>query len=424
MPRGGGKVSDRIGESWQELQRSVPQDQDGFVGLPYPYVVPGGMFQQQFYWDSYFIMLGLAADKKWDLIEGMLQNQAFMIKKFGFIPTANHENFLSRSQPPFFSHAIKLLAQHKGRKTLVEYLPALLMEYRFWMRGHTKVRDTQHKAYKRVVKMPNGLFLNRYYDEKMIPRPESNGIDNTTAQYHEDRQPDKLFLHLRAAAESGWDFSSRWLLDASDLGTVHTADIVPVDLNCLLYHLESTIAHAYQLLRDEKLTQRFQKAADRRRKAIDTYFWDENTGFYEDFNFHHGQSTGQLTLAALFPLYVKIASAPQAASIARRVERDFLKAGGLVTSLVETGQQWDAPNGWAPLQWVAIQGLRNYGYHRLANEIKRRWIKTNLKIFYANGKLVEKYNVIDTDKLGQGGEYPLQDGFGWTNGVLAALLAE
>ena len=119
-----------------------------------------------------------------------------------------------------------------------------------------------------------------------------------------------------------------------------------------------------------------------------------------------------------------MATTKQAAAVARRLEQDFLKEGGLVTTLAETGQQWDSPNGWAPLHWVVIEGLRNYGYHQLADTIKRRWIDTNLRVFNEKGKMVEKYDVINPSGLGGGGEYPLQDGFGWTNGVLAALLDE
>lgn len=418
------KVSEYIAETWQTLEHSLAEDTDSYIGLPYPYIVPGGKFSEEFYWDSYFIMLGLATEKKWDLIEGMMQNHTFLLKKFGFVPTANNEHFLSRSQPPFLSHMVKLLARHKGKKVLAEYLGALLLEYRFWMKGHIRLQDTEHLARERVVRMPNGALMNRYYDEKAVPRIESEKSDTRTAHRYKNRQSDRLFLHLRAAAESGWDFSSRWLLDPMDIGTIHTADIIPVDLNCLLYHLELTIAESYRLIHDDKHSQRFQKAADRRARAINTYCWDESSKFYYDFNFHLGTITAQPTLAAVYPLYVKVATSQQAKAVADRIAQDFLKEGGLITSLVETGEQWDAPNGWAPLQWVAIKGLRNYGHYRLAHEIKTRWIKTNVKVFHEHGKLFEKYNVVHVGKLAGGGEYPLQDGFGWTNGVLAALLAE
>jgi alpha,alpha-trehalase len=417
-------VTEHIHELWNELERKNRCDRGSLIALPNTYIVPGGRFKEQFYWDSYFIMLGLAADGKWKTIEGMVKNYAYMIRKFGFIPTANRTYFLTRSQPPFFSHMVRLLARHKGSSVLVEYLPYMLLEYRFWMKGRSKLAKTEHKAFARVVEMPNGVMLNRYYDNKTTPRPESLHEDMSTAKDAPHRQSDRLFLHLRAAAESGWDFSSRWFHDAKDMRTIHTADIIPIDLNCLLYELEMTIAEAHQLCRQTLLAHRFQAAAERRAKAITSYCWNPQKGFFFDYNFHRGEQTPHLTLAAVFPLYAKIASTAQAKAVADRIEKDFLKPGGLTTTLVDTGQQWDAPNGWAPLHWVTIQGLRNYGHHALAGEIKSRWMKNNLKVFSKKRKLVEKYNVIDIHKLGSGGEYPLQDGFGWTNGVLTALLNE
>jgi alpha,alpha-trehalase len=418
-------VTEHISRLWKVLERRNRLNRGSLLALPYSYVVPGGRFSEQFYWDSYFIMLGLAVEGNWEMIENMMKNYAFMIRKFGFIPTANRTYFLSRSQPPFFSHMVRLLAGHKGRtRVYAEYLPYMLAEYRFWMKGRLKLGKTEHKAYRRVVEMPNGMNLNRYYDNKVTPRPESLREDVETADDSRHREADRVFLHLRAAAESGWDFSSRWFIDPADIRTIHTADIIPVDLNCLLYQLESTIAEAYRLIKNPLLARKFQNLADRRKKAIQAYCWDEKAQFFVDYNFHHKAPTGQLTLAALFPLYARIATKGQADAVAKRLEHDFLKTGGLMTTLVENGQQWDSPNGWAPLQWVAIEGLRNYGHHSLANDIKRRWIKTNIKVYAREQRLIEKYNVNSRNGLGGGGEYPLQDGFGWTNGVLTALLNE
>lgn len=418
-------VSEHIRILWDQLRRRNRLNRGSLIALPYPYIVPGGRFSEQFYWDSYFIMLGLAADNRWAMIEGMMKNFGYMIRKFGFIPTANRTYFLSRSQPPFFSHMVRLLATHKGRtNTLAEYLPYMLSEYRFWMKGRIKLTKTKNRAYARVVEMPDGSFMNRYYDNKSTPRPESLSVDIVTAEGAPDREADRLYLHLRAGAESGWDFSSRWFTDPYDIGSIHTADIVPVDLNCLLYHLESTIAESYRAIKNPLLARKFQRLADRREVAIQKYCWDPNAGFFIDYNFHEAHPTGQLSLAGVFPLYMRIATKLQADMVAAKIKSDFLKTGGLVATLTVNDQQWDAPNGWAPLHWIVIEGLRNYGYHELANEIKHRWITINMKVFTENHKLVEKYNVADKHGLGGGGEYPLQDGFGWTNGVLAALLAE
>lgn len=424
IPNAAESVTEHISRLWTELERRNRVSRGSLIALPYTYIVPGGRFNEQFYWDSHFIMLGLAADKKWDVIEGMIKNFAYMIRKFGFIPTANRTYFTSRSQPPFFSHMIRLLASHKGKKVYVEYLPYMLKEYSFWMKGSGKLAKQEHRAYARLVETDQGARVNRYYDNKTTPRPESLQEDTATASSTAEREAKRLYLHLRSAAESGWDFSSRWFSDPEDIRTIHTADIIPVDLNVLMYQLEKTIADTYRVLKQPLGSRKFDRLAEKRAATINTLCWDGVEKFYMDYNFHHAKTTGKLSLAGVFPLFAKIASDQQASAVANSIEAQFLKKGGLITTLTSNGQQWDAPNGWAPLHYVAIIGLRNYGYNELADEIKKRWIRTNLNVFNNEHKLVEKYNVVAENGLGGGGEYTLQDGFGWTNGVLAALMNE
>jgi len=417
---------EHIRELWTVLERRNRRDRGSLIAIPYPYIVPGGRFIEQYYWDSYFTMLGLAADNQWDMVAYMVKNCAYMIRKFGFIPNGNRTYFLSRSHPPFFSHMVRLLARHQNRTlTLLEYLPYMLAEYRFWMKGRlTLAKLDETASMRRVVRMPDGSMLGRYYDNKSTPRPEMLRDDIKIAGKTPNDQLNKMYLNLRAAAESGWDFSSRWFKDPQELSTIHTTDIIPVDLNCLLYHLESTIADTYQRMYQPLLAKKFLRYAEQRKAAIQKYLWNESEQFFMDYDFRMQQSTPALTLAGIFPLYVKIATPGQAQAVAAKIERDFLKKGGLVTTLTENGQQWDSPNGWAPLQWVAIQGLREYGFHELADKIKKAWVTTCLNVYKTDTKMVEKYNVVDPDEKGGGGEYVLQDGFGWTNGVLAALLAE
>lgn len=414
-------IERHIDRLWSHLERQNRLDRGSLIALPHKYVVPGGRFKEQFYWDSYFIMLGLAAEGKWPLVEGMIKNCAFMIRKYGYIPTGNRTYFLSRSQPPFFVLMVRLLAEHKGKRVLRDYALLLLAEYRFWMKGSRKLEDAEHLAYRRVAQMPSGALLNRYYDNKVTPRPESLREDTETAKSSLTRAPNRLFLHLRAAAESGWDFSSRWFLDPDDIHTIHTADIIPVDLNSLLYMLEETIADAHNSLLHPITVRRFRKKAAARKEAMNEYLWDQKKKFYMDYNFHVGSVTHSFSLAAVFPLFAGIASKKQADAVAKKLKNEFLKPGGLVTTLHGNGQQWDSPNGWAPLQWIAVEGLRRYGYDELADDISKRWTRLVEKVYKKSHKLVEKYNVIDGDGLGGGGEYALQDGFGWTNGVYIAM---
>ena len=292
------------------------------------------------------------------------------------------------------------------------------------MKGKKKLLKSGKQAYRRVVKMPNGALLNRYFDDKVTPRPESMREDVSTANESEDRSAERLFLDLRAAAESGWDFSSRWMYNSSSLRSIRTTNMVPVDLNCLMYHLEQTIAKGYKLLKNTASSHKYALYAERRARAIHEYCWDDKERFFVDYDLEKNATSQALTLAGVFPLYTKIATSAQAKNVARKIEQKFLQRGGLLMTLNDSGQQWDSPNGWAPLQWVAIQGLRNYGYDSLANEAKQRWLKVNQTVFDAEGKMIEKYDVVNQSGLGGGGEYSLQDGFGWTNGVAAQLIDE
>ena len=403
---------------WPILTRRNRKNRGSLVALPYNYVTPGGRFEEQFYWDSYFIMLGLAADGDWNMIYDMMRNYSFMLRKFRRIPTANRSYFLSRSQPPFFARMVELLATNYGeRRTYAEFLPSMLTEYRFWMSGSKNVRFSD----RRIVRMPGGELLNRYYDDKTTPRPESAREDVETAAEVDEKE--RLYLDLRAAAESGWDFSSRWFKDPNEIQTIETTSIIPVDLNCLLFDLENAIAKAYRLIRQPRLALRFEEAASRRADAIQRYFWNNETQFFEDYHKNTRHTTGRLTLAGVFPLYSGIATDGQAQAVAQRIELDFLRDGGVVTTLSENSQQWDFPNGWAPLQWVTIVALRRYGFDELAAEIRDRWCAMNESIFLSERKMVEKYNVVKATP-GGGGEYALQDGFGWTNGVYAILKDE
>ena len=353
-----------IEELWTVLTRYAPTNTGSILALPHAYVVPGGRFQEQFYWDSYFVDVGLPASDRWDLISSMMKNYKFMIRKIGYIPTANRTYFLSRSQPPFFSQMVRLIAEKKGNKALVPYLPYLLKEYQFWMAG--KVRLSAGKtAHRRVVKMADGSILNRYYDDKATARPESYTEDLETARESKPERPQEVYLDLRAAAESGWDFTSRWLRDAKNLDTIHTTEIIPVDLNCLMLMLEQTIADTYDYLKQPLLASVYRKKAIKRAAAIRRYCWNEEKGFYFDYDFVAHKQTPVESLAGVFPLYAGVAYPLEAVRVAKKLEKDFLKPGGLVATTLTTGQQWDAPNGWAPLQWISIVGLRNYKHDAL-----------------------------------------------------------
>jgi alpha,alpha-trehalase len=405
---------------WNVLTREPDVEAGSLIPLPFSYIVPGGRFGEIYYWDSYFTSLGLKVSGKIETVENMVRNFSHLIDTIGYIPNGNRTYYLGRSQPPFYALLVRLLAETRGKEVLREHLSQLETEYEFWTMGAQDLDDKSSSAH-RSVRMPDGELLNRYWDENDTPRPESFRKDVELA-HQSAQEPSTLFRHLRAAAESGWDFSSRWFKDGHSFNTIHTTDIIPVDLNCLLLNLERTIAEAYQLGGNQEGSRRYQSMAERRRAAIQKYCWNDELRFYFDFDSVQGKQKEAMTLAGVFPLFFEIATDEQATNVASRIQEKFLKPGGVVSTLETTGQQWDAPNGWAPLQWMTIIGLEHYGHHELAAEITERWLKLNSDVFKRTGKLMEKYNVIDTHLEAGGGEYPGQDGFGWTNGVLLALM--
>ncbi len=411
-------LNEHVENLWDLLTRKPLKSTNSLISLPAPYVVPGGRFREIYYWDSYFTMLGLQVSGRVDLIQNMVDNFAFLIDRFGFIPNGNRSYYLGRSQPPFFAAMVKLLSEERGDGILVRYLPHLEKEYHFWMRG-TDVLSNENKTSHRTAILPDGSVLNHYWDEYDTPRPESFAEDVELAQHASDKS--LMFRELRAGAESGWDFSSRWFKNKTDFSSIHTTEIIPVDLNCLLFKLETTLAEAYRISGDKPLHEKIVTAMHTRKDTINRYCWNEDKGFYFDYDYVQGQQTTSWTLAAAFPLYFGVADKEQAARVANIIKKKFLADGGLITTTETTGQQWDAPNGWAPLQWIAFRGLIKYGHIGLAKDIAKRWLDINHQVFENTGKMMEKYNVVDTNLKAGGGEYPAQDGFGWTNGVYLAL---
>jgi alpha,alpha-trehalase len=420
-------MEEHIRALWPVLTRGPPPDTatglSSLIPLPRPYVVPGGRFREVYYWDSYFTMLGLVASGRTDLVKDMLDNFAYLIGRFGHIPNGNRTYYLSRSQPPFFAAMIGLYARATDTARALPYLAALEAEHAYWMDGAGSLAPGE--AFRRVVRLRDGSVLNRYWDDQAEPRPEAYRHDYGLGQTLPAARREAFYRDVRATAESGWDFSSRWMRDPPDLTTLETTDLAPVDLNSLLYSAERLIA-ALRRFRgqpgDLEVARRFDAEALGRRRALLAAAYDSAAGFFYDVRWRSGQRVkDRPTLAAATPLYFGLATAEQGRAVAARLERDFLRPGGLVTTLVTTGQQWDAPNGWPPLEWMAIEGVRRYGRADLADTVRSRWLALNRSAYRATGRMMEKYDVVDLRRPAGGGEYPAQDGFGWTNGVALAL---
>lgn len=413
-------IREHIRALWPLLVREHrdSDESDSLLPLPAPFMVPGGRFRELYYWDSYFTMHGLLADGRRDLAEALVTNFAHLLRTYGFIPNATRRYMLSRSQPPLFHQMVALLHADDPAAGFARYAAELKAEHAFWMDGEAHIAPGQ--AHRRVLRLADGALLNRYWDDRCTPREESWREDVLTSEAARGRLPTDVWRDLRAGAESGWDFSGRWCADPTDMATIETTAIAPVDLNALLAGLERAIALGAAHTGDTATAESFDARASARCQLLQTRFWRDDPGHFADVHRGHPATPRPLTAAALVPLYLGLANAPQAAAMAAQVEQHLLGPNGLLTTPLHTGQQWDAPNGWAPLQWMAAQGLVRYGHGELAREIAERWCASVHRVYLATGRLLEKYDVTQ-DRPGGGGEYETQDGFGWTNGVYLAF---
>ena len=415
-------IEQYISNFWLHLMRKADTSDLGtLIQLPNPYIVQSGQSREIYYQDSYFTMVGLKATNQIDLLENMVKNFAHLIDFQGYVPSGNRTYYLSRTQPPYFACMVQLLASVKGDETYKKYLPQLEKEYQFWMDGKPTEIGKETSSKKRVVCM-DGNVVNRYYgDEK--PRPESFKEDKLFAKKSgQDLKP--FYRHLRACSESGWDMSSRWLSDGKDKYKLHTTDIVPIDLNALLYNLELVIMKGKIL--DKKMDEaaNYEKLSSKRREAVMRYCWSDDKQMFFDFDFQKYRKKETYSLAAAYPLYFKMVTKREADKIAENIEKMLLLPGGLVATNNTIGQKFDAPYSTAPLQWIAIQGLRNYGHGDLADDIKKRWIELCSNHYQSTGKILDRYNVADFNAQSDSLSSPTQDGYGYSNAILLKLLKE
>lgn len=418
LPARTGDVTAQIEQTWPALIRPASDTGAGsLLPLPHASVAPGGRFRECYYWDCYFTLVGLR--HRPDLIRAAADNFSWQIEQFGFVPTANRTYYLSRSQPPLLFKIVQLLADLEGEGVIARYLPALIAEHSFWMNGAE--RQTAPGATRRIVRLADGAILNRYWDDRATPRDESYEVDVSLARSAPTRPAEEIYREIRAACESGWDFSTRWTAKPGDLASIITTQIVPIDLNAMLFGLEQFIAAGLARAGDVAGAEFYAGAAERRRAAMITHLWNEPLGAFDDLEWTTGRLRGVVSAAITAPLFFGVANAAQAHTIATLVRERLLAPGGVLSTTESSDLQWDAPNGWAPLQWFAAEGCARYGFAELAADIRARWISTVERVFAETGRLVEKYDVVNL-KPGGGGEYALQDGFGWTNGVTKAFI--
>ena len=289
-------LAEHIDRLWPILTRH-PQDHpehSSLLPLPHVYVVPGGRFTELYYWDSYFTMLGLDESGHCDLLRAMADNFAYLIDTYGHVPNGNRTYYLGRSQPPVFALMTELF-EETGVHRASDYLPQLHKEYAFWMEGAEVLRPGE--AHRRCVSGRwNGAqpLLGRARNAaRGVLREDVETARSSCRPRHE------VYRDLRAGAESGWDFSSRWLDDAHRLATIRTTSILPVDLNALLYKLERQIAELSAVKNQHACAEAFARRAEARLAAIDQYLWNSRAGAYFDYDWQRGRQRDNLTAATL-----------------------------------------------------------------------------------------------------------------------------
>ncbi len=379
---------DHIAKYWQTLTRDNTSVNDTLMQVPNPYVVPSlgndnFAFEEQYYWDSYFTSLGINDEK---LVSGMLDNLIFLFKGCGLIPNANRYYLTSRSQPPILTTYIFHVYEkyNKPLEWLNERIDVAKQEYKnVWMsHKHPHARNVYHN-------------LSRYYD-----------INH---------------LHDLAEAESGWDMTPRFKRQC--------LDYLPIDLNSLLFKYEMDFAKTASINNDSEGQAKWTSKAKSRQETVNKLMWSKLRGFYFDYNYHEKKKGSVYSLASYYTMWSGLATKDHSKRLVDVINK-FDKTGGLATTtntflysalFGSTKTQWAYPNGWAPLQFIVLEGLEKYGYSEQASIIAKKWLKTCNDWYKESGAFQEKYNVVNTKQPAVDGVYPSQNGFGWTNGVFAYL---
>jgi len=425
-----------IHAKWRTLCRrmkdEVRQNQDRYslIYSAYPFIAPGGRFREFYYWDTYWIVKGLLASQMYNSTKLVIMNLADMIQRFGFIPNGGRVYYLHRTQPPLFAGCVYEYFQSTNDLEFVKkMLPLMERERAFWQRERSV-----------DVTMNNGdtAQVFQYRAGAEGPRPESYKEDiDTAAHIDKDGEKTKIWSDVASACESGWDFSSRWFSHdekspfAHTIRSVKTSRVVPVDLNAFICWNEAIMTELYTAIGNKSQAESHQSEWESMKYNMKKLFWNAELGSWFDLDLDSGMQSSEYYVSNPTPLFAKCAH--NSKDIHWKTLH-YLKesgansfVGGLPTSFVHSGEQWDSPNGWAPTNHIVIEALRSSDDPIVQEEAFRlanKWIQTNYFVFVrSGGKMFEKYNVESyRSHAGSGGEYEVQEGFGWTNGVILDLL--
>lgn len=421
-------IGKSLHSKWHELVRTF-----NFTGLcdgcyssiavPNPFVVAGGRFREYYYWDSYWILQGLLVSDMTTTARHMVDNMVHLVNTLGFIPNGGRIYYLNRSQPPFLTLMAHMLYQRtQDTEWIKSILPTLENEYQFWMEERTtRIDSGEGKTW----------TVQRYLADTVYPRPESYREDYSTC-IDSNSLASNCYRNLASGAESGWDFSSRWLSDWDSLNTIRTASVIPVDLNSIMYRIELALADIYTSIGNNTRAHHWVNAAANRATTIHKVFWSDFAQTWGDYIADRNNGDIPFYIANLMPMWAGAhhQSPQEVLNIVKRLwPKIFYENAGIPTSLIQSRQQWDFPNAWAPLQQFIIDGLDSLNLPEatsLADKLAISWFNTNYCAWQAtekaSGLFFEKYDVLKPGSAGGGGEYSVQAGFGWTNGVMLKLL--
>lgn len=367
---------------WANITCYHPKDKGIHLGLPNKFVSPNdGIYKNdQFYWDSYFIILGLVKTGRIKLAKGIVENFLFMQKRFGIIPMRNRYYNLGSSQMPFLTSMIREIFLVENDKR--------------WM--------------KKMMKAAEDELQNYWMNRKLT---EVHNVYRGLSRYC-----DHYITHLAAEHESGWDMTSRF--------HDHCLDYLPVDLNCALYKYETDLAEAYKISRNKKKYEYFLLQSEKRRRTVNRLMWNFKKGFYFDYDWKHKKQSAFYSVAGFYPLWSRLATHTQARKIVDslpKFEYEYGIANTQSSGISIEYKQHDYPNGWPQQQWIIVRGLMNYGFRNDAFRIAKKFLDLNLDVFKKTGRLWEKYNVVEgTAAIDE--RYQTQSGFGWTNAVFLRLV--
>ncbi|XP_019830465.2 trehalase [Bos indicus] len=418
----------QLHQLWKKLGKKVKPEvlshpeQFSLIYSRHPFIVPGGRFVEFYYWDSYWVMEGLLLSEMPETVKGMLQNFLDLVQTYGHVPNGARVYYLQRSQPPLLTLMMDRYVAHTNDTTFLrDHIETLASELDFWTKNRSISVSSGGKSY----------ILNHYEVPYGGPRPESYSKDAELAATLLEGNRDTLLAELKASAESGWDFSSRWLVggpNPSSLSSIRTSKLVPVDLNAFLCQAEGLMSSFYSRLGNDSEAAKYRNLRAERMAALKDVLWDEDKGVWFDYDLENEKKNLEFYPSNFAPLWAGCFSDPDDVDKALKYLEDsriLTYQYGIPTSLQKTGQQWDFPNAWAPLQDLVIRGLAkspSAKAQEVAFQLAQNWIRTNFDVYSKKSAMYEKYDISNGGQPGGGGEYEVQEGFGWTNGVALMLL--